>query len=123
MINNYSVHPIKNRTYQNEKINTSIKSFGISNLQLKTTIGTVKNKSMGFENIPAPSNKVSFSLSQRELQILKLVKEGFLSKEISNKLNISLHTVNTHRQHFLEKLGANNSMEAVSFAIKLGLLE
>jgi DNA-binding CsgD family transcriptional regulator len=46
-----------------------------------------------------------------------------LSKEISNVLSISLHTVNTHRQRFLEKLGANNSMEAVMFASRFGLLD
>jgi len=51
------------------------------------------------------------------------VRNGLLSKEISNKLSISVHTVNTHRQRFLEKLGANNSMEAVVFASKFGLLE
>ncbi len=62
-------------------------------------------------------------LTKREKEVLKLVKGGYLSKEISNKLSISLHTVNTHRQRFLEKLGANNSFEAVMFASKFGLLE
>ncbi|WP_428838896.1 LuxR C-terminal-related transcriptional regulator [Gelidibacter algens] len=42
---------------------------------------------------------------------------------MSDKLSISLHTVNTHRQRFLEKLGANNSIEAVIFASKFGLLD
>ena len=66
--------------------------------------------------------KVDLELTKRELEILKLVKEGYLSKEISDKLSISVHTVNTHRQKFLEKLGANNSFEALSLASKLGLL-
>jgi DNA-binding CsgD family transcriptional regulator len=61
-------------------------------------------------------------LSQREIQILQMVKDGYLSKEISDKLAISVHTVNTHRQRLLQKLGANNSMEAVVFASKLGLV-
>jgi DNA-binding CsgD family transcriptional regulator len=61
-------------------------------------------------------------LTRREKQILQMVKEGLLSKEISDNLSISVHTVNTHRQRVLEKLGANNSMEAVVFASKLGLL-
>ena len=69
------------------------------------------------------SPKVSYELTNRELEILKLVKNGLLSKEISNRLSISLHTVNTHRQRFLEKLGANNSFEAVMFASKFGLLD
>jgi DNA-binding CsgD family transcriptional regulator len=66
--------------------------------------------------------KAEFELTKREIEILKLVKEGLLSKEISNRLSISLHTVNTHRQRFLEKLGANNSFEAVQFASRFGLL-
>lgn len=66
--------------------------------------------------------KTQLELTKRELEVLKLVKDGLLSKEISNKLSISVHTVNTHRQRFLEKLGANNSFEAVMFASKFGLL-
>lgn len=62
-------------------------------------------------------------LTKRELEILKLVKQGYLSKEISDKLSISVHTVNTHRYRVLEKLGANNSFEAVVFASKYGLLD
>jgi DNA-binding CsgD family transcriptional regulator len=67
--------------------------------------------------------KPQMELTKREKEVLSLVKGGYLSKEISNKLSISLHTVNTHRQRFLEKLGANNSFEAVMFASKFGLLE
>ncbi len=67
--------------------------------------------------------KATFELTKREMEILGLVKNGLLSKEISTKLSISVHTVNTHRQRFLEKLGANNSMEAIVFASKFGLLE
>jgi len=66
--------------------------------------------------------KPELELTKRELEILKLVKQGYLSKEISDKLSISVHTVNTHRYRFLEKLGANNSFEAVVFASKYGLL-
>ena len=66
--------------------------------------------------------KAQFELTKREIEILGLVKDGLLSKEISNKLSISVHTVNTHRQRFLEKLGANNSFEAVMFASNYGLL-
>jgi len=69
------------------------------------------------------SQKVQYELTKRETEILRLVKDGLLSKEISNKLAISLHTVNTHRQRFLEKLGANNSFEAIMFASKFGLLD
>jgi DNA-binding CsgD family transcriptional regulator len=66
--------------------------------------------------------KAQIELTKREIEILKLVKEGYLSKEISSKLFISLHTVNTHRQRFLVKLGAQNSMEAINFASNFGLI-
>jgi DNA-binding CsgD family transcriptional regulator len=75
-----------------------------------------------FISIDLPT-KAQVELTKRELEILRLVKIGLLSKEISSKLSISLHTVNTHRQRFLEKLGANNSFEAVNFASRFGLLE
>lgn len=61
-------------------------------------------------------------LTQREREILKLVRAGYLSKEISEMLSISVHTVNTHRQRILERLGVDNSMEAVKYASQLGLL-
>jgi DNA-binding CsgD family transcriptional regulator len=61
-------------------------------------------------------------LSKREHEILKLVKEGFPSKEIAEKLFISVHTTNTHRQRILEKLNVANSYEAIQYASDLGLL-
>ncbi len=69
------------------------------------------------------AKKPELELTKRELEILKLVKQGFLSKEISDQLSISIHTVNTHRQRFLEKLGVSNSIEAVTFAARYGLVE
>jgi DNA-binding CsgD family transcriptional regulator len=71
---------------------------------------------------PAPGHEDHVSLSSREKQVLQLVKDGLLSKEISEKLSISVHTVNTHRQRIMEKLGANNSLEAIAYASRLGLM-
>ena len=62
-------------------------------------------------------------LSEREIEVLKLIHEGLLSKEISGKLCISVHTVNTHRQRILEKLKVDTSIEAVKYAMALGLLD
>ncbi|MDO5396209.1 MAG: LuxR C-terminal-related transcriptional regulator [Bacteroidales bacterium] len=61
-------------------------------------------------------------LSKREIEILKKISQGLLSKEISSLLGLSVHTVNTHRQRILAKLKVNNSMEAVKYAVALGLL-
>lgn len=73
--------------------------------------------------LPDENLKPEVELTKREKEILQLVHSGLLSKEISDQLSISIHTVNTHRQRLLEKLGANNSMEAVVFASRFGLLE
>lgn len=62
-------------------------------------------------------------LSNREIEILKKISQGLLSKEISSLLGLSVHTVNTHRQRILAKLKVNNSIEAVKYAVALGLLK
>lgn len=61
-------------------------------------------------------------LSERELEILRLIDKGFLSKEISQKLSITENTVNTHRQNILKKLKVGTSIEAINFAKNLGIL-
>jgi DNA-binding NarL/FixJ family response regulator len=55
------------------------------------------------------------SLSERELQIVKLIKEGLSSKEISAQLNISLKTVEVHRHNILKKLNLKNSAALVNY--------
>jgi DNA-binding CsgD family transcriptional regulator len=62
------------------------------------------------------------SLSARELEVLGLVSKGFISKEIADRLFISVNTVNNHRQNILEKIKAANTNEAVRYARNLGLL-
>lgn len=68
------------------------------------------------------SHKEGAKLSGRETEILKLISTGLLSKEIADQLYISVHTVNTHRQKILEKLNADNTMEAVQLARRVGIL-
>jgi DNA-binding NarL/FixJ family response regulator len=45
-----------------------------------------------------------------------------MSKEIADRLFISVNTVNTHRQRILEKLGAESSIEAIRYAKEKGIL-
>lgn len=61
-------------------------------------------------------------LSERELEIIKLIGSGLLSKEISEKLHISVNTVNTHRQNILKKFNVDTSIEAIRYAENLGLI-
>ena len=62
-------------------------------------------------------------LTPRELQIVKLIAEGFTSDEIARELVISRKTVDHHRANILEKLGIRNVAELTRYAIRRGLLE
>jgi DNA-binding CsgD family transcriptional regulator len=62
------------------------------------------------------------NLSLRELEVLSLVSKGMISREIADKLFISVNTVNNHRQKILEKINAANTNEAVTYARNLGLI-
>lgn len=68
------------------------------------------------------SDMLEEPLTIRELEVLQMMKQGLLSKEIADTLKISINTINSHRQNILQKLNANNSIEAVNLAQKLGLL-
>ncbi len=61
-------------------------------------------------------------LSSRELEVLDLVAEGLSNKLIAHRLNISEHTVKTHVASIFAKLGASSRTEAVSQAIRRGLV-
>lgn len=60
-------------------------------------------------------------LSLREREVLGLIRDGRLSKEIADALCISVNTVNRHRQNILRKLQCANSIEACRRAAELGL--
>lgn len=61
-------------------------------------------------------------LSKREVEILKLIAEGFGNKEISDRLFISIRTVESHKNHIMQKLGFRSVVEMVRYAIKTGLI-
>lgn len=61
-------------------------------------------------------------LSEREKEILRLIQSGKPSKQIAAILDLSVHTVNRHRQNIIEKLSVGNSIEAVMAATAMKLL-
>ena len=62
-------------------------------------------------------------LSKREIEVLCLIAEGLASKDIADKLFISVRTVDTHRSNILHKLELSNTAQLVRFAIKNRLVE
>jgi DNA-binding NarL/FixJ family response regulator len=62
-------------------------------------------------------------LSEREVEVLRLVAAGRSNREIGEALSISLNTVDRHVSNILTKIGASNRAEAASFAVRNGLAQ
>ncbi len=62
-------------------------------------------------------------LSDRELEVLKLLAEGHSNKEISNQLHISVKTVETHRANIMRKHDFKNVTELVLYAVRNHIIE
>ncbi|HEX7501974.1 MAG TPA: LuxR C-terminal-related transcriptional regulator [Acidobacteriota bacterium] len=60
-------------------------------------------------------------LSPREKEILQLLAEGSTTKRIADQLKVSVKTVETHRQHVMEKLNIFSIAELTKYAIKEGI--
>jgi len=61
-------------------------------------------------------------LTKRELEILGLLAKGMASKEIAEQLFLSVNTVNNHRQNIIEKMDVSNTSEALSYAMRIGII-
>jgi DNA-binding NarL/FixJ family response regulator len=62
------------------------------------------------------------SLSEREIEILQQVAEGNRNKDIADKLFISEGTVKVHLKHIMGKLGANDRTQAITIAVRRGII-
>ena len=68
------------------------------------------------------AGKSKISLTDRELEVLELLADGLVKKEIAEKLGISYFTVSTHIRHIYDKLNVLNAPAAISTAYKIGIL-
>jgi len=82
---------------------------------------TVINRKTG-QVIASACTLTEIELTNREKEILLLIRQGFLSKEIAYKLNLSIYTVNNHRKNILMKLNVDNVIEAINLAQEYGLI-
>lgn len=72
--------------------------------------------------ISLADNKIRDLLTKREVEVLQLVCKEYSNAEIAEKLYLSIGTVETHRKKLISKLGVNNTIGLVKFAIKNDLL-
>ena len=62
-------------------------------------------------------------LTDREIEVLRLIRDGYRNKQIADQLTIAETTVNFHIKNLVDKLGANDRTHAVTIALRRGLLE
>ena len=60
--------------------------------------------------------------SEREQEIIRAICQGGSNKDIAQKTNISLRTVETHKTNIFRKIGITNSVDLVLYAIKNGIV-
>ena len=78
----------------------------------------------GGKNLPAmPQALTSKILSNREIEVLSLIVQGYINKEIASQLNISLTTVITHRKNIMDKLGMRSVSALTIYAVMHGYVD
>ena len=68
------------------------------------------------------TTEVTSEFTEREKEIICLCREGLQGKQIADRLDISPRTVDTHKNNIFKKLGINNTMEMVQYALKQGII-
>lgn len=71
---------------------------------------------------PSPSIAAVQTLSAREIEVARLVAEGFSSKEVASRLNLSVRTVEKHRANIMEKIGVREVASLVRWCVQSGLV-
>jgi LuxR family transcriptional regulator, maltose regulon positive regulatory protein len=92
--------------------------------KLLAAFETEKQESKDASSLPParPGPTLIEGLSQRELEVLRLIAQGFSNREIGERLFLALVTVKGHNQRIFSKLQVKNRTEAVARARELGLL-
>lgn len=75
------------------------------------------------QELLSTATKANSDLTLRERQILSSVAQGFTNKDISERLNVSVKTVDNHRTNLMRKLGAHSVAELLAIALREGLMD
>ena len=76
------------------------------------------------KNLPQmPRSMQAKILTDREIEVLALIVQGYINKEIANQLNIGLTTVISHRKNIMEKLGMKSVSALTIYAVMHGYVD
>lgn len=88
----------------------------VSGIILKSYLRQIKNP----ERVEEYEDK---KLTPREMEILRMVAHGYSNQLIADKLYISVRTVESHKNHIMQKLELTNTVDLVKYAIKNGIID
>ncbi len=92
-------------------------------------LGVIRSVHAGRRHVPAEvaarlaEHLGEEDLTTRELEVLRLIRDGYRNKQIADQLSIAETTVNFHIKNLVDKLGANDRTHAVTIAVRRGLLQ
>ena len=117
------IHVLHRMFYIASQSNGSIRlSLCLYNLTVDPSLDSAIINSADGQILELQKQTYNDILSVREREILQLIEQGMMSKEIASTLSISINTVNRHRQNILKKLHVSNSIEACRIAKGLKLI-
>ncbi len=111
--------------------NTSLPSdfhclcINVSEQELIRSLLTLQQHAHGHgENLPPmPAILKQKILTDREIEVMSLIVQGYINKEIADKLNIGLATVITHRKNIMDKLGMKSVSALTIYAVMHGYVD
>ena len=108
------------RSLQELGVNAFISKDNKGEVFLEILSGVLEGKNYLQDHIKVFSEleQQIFQLSKREIEVIKLLSEGFTSKEIAEKMFISELTIQTHRKNILSKLNVKNTNQLIKWAIQ-----
>jgi DNA-binding NarL/FixJ family response regulator len=104
-------------------------AYLLKSMPMEEMLGVIRSVHSGRRHIPpeVAAKLAEFmgdeDLTARELDVLRLIREGYRNKQIAGQLTISENTVNFHIKNLMEKLRANDRTHAVTIALRRGLLQ
>jgi len=104
-------------------------AYVLKSMPKNELLGVIRSVHSGKRHVPAEvaarlaEHLGEDELTVRELQVLRLIRDGYRNKQIADQLSIAETTVNFHIKNLVDKLGANDRTHAVTIAIRRGLLQ
>ena len=95
---------------------------GIASRVLRACANVIPQSAATHDDGAVRAQQVVSPLSQRELDVLRLVVEGLSNQEIADRLILSVETVKTHMRHIMEKLAVSDRTQAAVKAMREGLV-